>query len=101
MTPSEQDELAYWKAWALRLASEVKALQAAHAVLKHREWFTIQGGQLPPFRGAWGSLYVLEGETYRPFVSLHRRDVLLIGKYTEEPEREAVVAAFAALGDGA
>lgn len=97
---SEQlsDELGWWKAEAARLGDELRRLQVAHAVLAHREWFTLKveqpGRNIADEEGRY-YLYFCDRQGTFPCCMLGPKDVLLIGRYNGEPEREVAVEALA------
>ncbi len=92
------EDLNYWKQEALKARDELRRLQRAHAVLIHREWFAVQaenpGRNIADAEGRY-KLYFCDRNGTFPCCTLGPKDVLLVGRYTGEPEREAAVAALA------
>ena len=99
---ADDGELQYWKDEAVRLADELRRLQRAHAILEHREWFAIKaeqpGRNIADEEGRY-SLYFCDRQGTFPCCTLGPKDVVLVGRYTGEPEREAAVEALAGVED--
>lgn len=88
----------YWKQEALRARDELRRLQQAHAVLKDREWFAIQAtkpnSHVADAEGRYSLFFCDRNGTF-PCCTLGPKDVLLVGRYTGNPEREEALAALA------
>lgn len=96
-TPCVDADGEYWRAEAAQLRDELRRLKAAHEILLHREWFAIgpgDGGNLRDDEGRFTLFFCDRSGTF-PCCTLGPRDVLLVGRYTGEPEREAAVSALA------
>jgi hypothetical protein len=94
------DELHWWKGEVARLRDELRRLQNAHAVLQEREWFAIKCEDPNVGRGCVDdqgryTLFFCDRNGTFPCCTLGPRDVLLVGRYTGESEREAAVTALA------
>ena len=90
-------DVQYWKQEAERLTDELRRLRKAHAILEHREWFAVGPDDASKLRDPEGrfTLFFCDRSGTWPCTTLGPRDVLLVGRYTGEPEREAAVAALA------
>lgn len=90
----------YWKQEALLARDELRRLQQAHALLLHREWFAVTcedpvvGRGIADEQGRYTLYFCTRAGTF-PCCSLGPKDVLLVGRYNGEPEREAALAALA------
>ena len=96
------DRERYWRNEALKARAEMRRLQSAHELLLHRDWFAfhIDAG-LPADDEGRVTLFVCDRQGTRALMCFGPRDVVLVGRYTEEPEREAAVAALAGDEGGA
>lgn len=90
-------EVEWWQAECALLRDEVTRLQSAHAILKHREWFAVGPDHAAAPRDGEGhfTLFYCDRQGTRPCCTLGPKDVVLVGRYTNEPEREAAVRALA------
>lgn len=97
MSDGLRDSAEYWQAEAMRLKREVAGLQAAHEILRFREWFAVGPHCRMPSQDEEGrfTLFYCDRQGTTPCVTLGPKDMLLIGRYTGEPEREEAVAALA------
>ncbi len=88
----------YWKQEALLARDELRRLQQAHELLLHREWFAIQsespGDGVADEQGRYTLYFCTRAGTF-PCCTLGPKDVLLVGRYNGEPEREEALAALA------
>lgn len=98
MASRHDSELEFWKAEAARLRDELRRLQNAHGVLKDRDWFAIQAtnpnSHIADAEGRYTLFFCDRNGTF-PCCTLGPKDVLLVGRYTGEPEREEAVEALA------
>lgn len=95
---ASDEEARWWRQEAERLRDELRRLQNAHTVLAHREWFAIRaenpGRHIADAEGRYSLFFCDRNGTF-PCCTLGPRDVLLVGRYTGEPELEEAVAALA------
>lgn len=88
------EELSYWKAEAERLRREVIGLRAAHSILAHREWFAVSGEAGRGDEEGRFTLFYCSRDGTAPCCTLGPKDVVLVGRYTGDPERQAILDAL-------
>lgn len=90
-------ELEFWKGEARRLHEALVRLRRTHELLMHHEWFAIgeaAGRDIRDAEGRYTLFFCDRGGTF-PCCTLGPKDVLLVGRYTGEPELEAALKALA------